>query len=136
MTGMTWESYRSLIERNKTSSATFNFYKEGEKMSICDFGLPRRKGMVMNAVVGHSEEDNWYQNSFVCNVGYMEGGFVPMFSNQSFYDNETEKWEILPMRGIIPSLKILLGSGCLEKTDEINALFQRYEHKHIDDIIH
>ncbi len=135
MTGMTWDSYRSFIERNKSSSAIFRYYKKGEKMSICDFGLPRRKGMIQTAIVAHNEQDNWYQNSFVCNVGYLDGGYVPMFNNQSIYDDKTEKWVKLPVRGVIPSLHILLGSGCLEKTDELAELLRRYGKKHIDSIV-
>ena len=125
MEGMYWDDFRRMIERNKSDSAQFRYYKKGEKMTICDFGLPLRNGMVQTAKLGHSRADNWYQHSYACNVGYLHG-YVPMFNNETIYNDETEEWEVHPVRGAMNALRILLGSGCLEKTDELTSLFTRY----------
>lgn len=122
MEGMYWGDFRALIRRNKKPWRYMQYYrsKEGfiDTMSICDFSLPRRMGVVDTAE-GHAAD--WYRDSFVCNAGYVNG-YLPYRDNPSVWHEIKKDWVVRPMRGVKSTLSLLVLNKCIERTDEIRRL--------------
>jgi hypothetical protein len=118
MTGLEWYHFRKLIERNKKPWRYLRYYrsKDGfqDTISICDFSLPRRKGVINT---GDSEAD-WYRDSYVCNAGYF-AGTIPLYNNPTLWDEDNKKWVKKPARGAMSVMKVLASDGVVERTPEV-----------------
>ena len=120
---MYWGDFRSFVRENALPWRSIKYYKSKQgfvdTFSICDFHLPRRKGVKQT---GHHAED-WYRDSYVCNVSVFEG-HVP-FENAIDVWNEAElKWETKPARGAKSALAELMSQGVCERNEQTESFLR------------
>ena len=118
MRGLHWSEFIPFLQRNRTSTPRLRFYgptkDQPDKMTICDFDLPRRKG---KEVAFAWEEKDWFLNSQVV-VGGWDEGYIPF-----------RGWaEPRPIRGAIAVAKIMLEEGSLRRSDEVQEWLRKYDH--------
>lgn len=129
MEGMYWGDFARLIDNNKRPWRTIKYYRspDGFKntISICDFTLPRRKGLghknnePLSTAYGHSAD--WYRESFVCNTGYLDG-WIPLVDGPVVWNEVTHTWEVYPVRGMRETLKELVSSETIYRSDEVRRI--------------
>jgi len=112
-----------IIRRNAASGTTIKFsrtrYGPTDVVTIMDYSLPSRQGVVET---GYSESD-WYRDSIVCNCMWRNGEITEHDMSGEWNERE-HKWENRPGRGWKTTLTIMLRSGCLNPSRELDGLLE------------
>ncbi len=115
--------FQKLVDRNKYHRSDFRYYVSNggfrNTFSICDFSLPDRS---THTETGYSQDD-WYRDSFVCNVGLLDGS-IPLRNNKSIWNYDTRKWEKWPHRGAMRTMEILVAHNCVQDTREVREFLK------------
>lgn len=118
---MYWGDFQAFVREHSLPDRTLKYYqsKQGfvDTFSICDFHLPRRKGVVST---GYASAD-WYRDSFVCNVT-VHDGHVPVENAITVWDEATSKWVKKPARGIRGTIKQLVAQGVCKDNEETRRM--------------
>jgi hypothetical protein len=124
---MYFDDFRKLLRRHQSPQARLDFlysrWGPSDVVSMVDFHLPKRHGVV---TTGWSEQD-WHRDSFVCNVGFLDGevpmiGWGGVFREQRTPFDPTPGFTKRPCRGWKQAVQILLRQGVIIPSRELDII--------------
>lgn len=117
MRGLAWSDFIRFLQDNRACTPALKFYgptqSQPDKITICDFDLPRRQG---KTTMFAYEAEDWFTSSQAAVAGW-DHGYIP-FRGQ---EHPT------PLRGAVATVKILLTEGSLRNTDEVKEWLRKYD---------